>query len=176
MRDAVFALADQGLAPLAIAAQLGCARSVAYRYVGEHSKLSGWDWTPERIATLRRIHDAALGVIAEAFGASVPEIKARLVKRATEVELQAMADQDAVVLAAKTAALPATARPRNPVSSSAPARRRYRLVDAMGNFLRSGGKGFTDDPGAAWAGNADEVKAARQRFLDARYCKQREVR
>lgn len=165
MRAAVYELADQGLAPTEIMARLDFSRSAIYRYLAERQAQLGEVWTRAQLARLRRIHDGAMGVIAEAFSVDVVQIRAALVRlgEAVPAELPAALEPVASV-ASETQAK---------TQPAAGAERVYRFVEMGGQFLRQNGRGFTDEPGEAWSGTAEQVRDQRPSLRDAKHCKTR---
>lgn len=74
---AITALHAEGLGADDIVARLGCNRQTVHAQISilKKAERAGEVWTPDRLAKVHRIHEAALAVIAEAFGCSADELR-----------------------------------------------------------------------------------------------------
>jgi hypothetical protein len=179
-KEAIAALTEDGLSAGEIADRLNTTVQSVWARQSEFRKLKAKEaLSPERLAWAKRIHEAALGVIAEAMSISVAQLKTALAQpdlASTVIEIDSVATAPvmatpAVVKKAKVALPVVTARP-----PAATGQRLYRFVEPYGQWLCKDGCGFTSEPGQAWSGTSEQAKSARPTLRDARYCKIEGVR
>lgn len=193
-KEAIWALDDDGLDSEQIAERLGIKKGTVYARLSDKRKAHADLLPPEMAVKVQRIHEAALAVIAEGCGVTLAQVI-----RALSLEVK---PKPPVVIEAEhgdssTQALPALPSLRAPAAKTAPApvvpppaptqkagpvkperiapARRFGLKTMDGKWLTKDGKGFSVDPAEAWTGDANQVKDARQRFVNARFCKPREL-
>jgi hypothetical protein len=173
-KEAIAALTEDGVPARQIAARLGVKIQTVYSRQTEIRKDAlGLTWTPERITKAKRIHEAALGVIAEALHVSVGQLKLALAWPDAAPIVVEIAAEAAPSAPEKVANLPQVLRTK---PAPKPIERLYRFVTVDGKWLHEDGGGFTTDPDAAWRGTSAAVKAARPMLHNAKFCKMAEIR